>query len=337
MKALVYIAPRKLEYRDWPNPDVQPGEALIRIHAAAVCGSDLHGWLGHSRGRIPPLVLGHEMAGEVVEIQDLCSPMAPGAHVAVYPLVGCGHCTYCGSGSDYLCPRRQLLGLHVPGGFAEYVKAPVANLDPLPVDVDFTRGALVESLACGIHMTGLAGQNPGSLAILGAGPIGLMGLAAAQEKSFTKIAVVEINPHRSEVARKLGAGLTVNPKDPDTLEHLQCYFGEEGCAVVLDAAGFNVTRQLAVHLARAGGLIILAGLGEQESTLDCVDIIRREVRLAGAFAYSRREFQSAVRWIAEGRLTSSDWVSEAPLADGQAVFEDLVDPQSKRVKVVLRP
>lgn len=337
MKALVYTAPRKLEYLDWPDPEPAPGEALIRIHAAAVCGSDLHGWLGHSRGRVPPLVLGHEMAGEVVEVRASHSTFAPGTRVAVYPLLGCGRCAYCLSERDYLCPRRQLLGMHVAGGFAEYLKVPISNLEPLPGDVDFTQGALVESLACGLHMAGLAGQEHGPLAILGAGPIGLMGLEAARRLSFPKIAVVEINPHRSEVARKLGADLTVNPKDPGAVEGLQRFFGEEGCAVVLDAAGFSVTRQLALHLARTGGLIILAGLGEQETTLDCVDIIRREIRVAGAFAYSRREFQKAVEWIASGRLALADWISEVPLAKGQEIFEDLVNPHSTRVKVVLKP
>jgi len=336
MKALVYTAPRRLEYQEWPDPELGASEALVRIRAAAVCGSDLHGWLGHSRGRVPPLVLGHEMAGEVVEVRG-DGAVAAGARVAVYPLMGCGHCAYCTSGRDYLCPSRKLLGLHIPGGFAEYVKAPIVNLDTLPPEVDFTGGALVESLACGIHTAGLASRERGPLAILGAGPVGLMGLTAARQAGFSKIAVVEVNPHRVEVARRLGADLTVNPKAPNALEELQGFFGGEGCAVVLDAAGFTVTRQSALRLVRTAGLIILAGLGEQETAFDCVDVIRREIRLTGAFAYSRREFQSAVKWIAEGRLATADWISEAPLADGQTVFESLVDPQSTRVKVVLKP
>jgi threonine dehydrogenase-like Zn-dependent dehydrogenase len=337
MKALVYTAPRKLEYQDWPDPELGPGDALVRIHAAAVCGSDLHGWLGHSRGRVPPLVLGHELAGEVVEVRSSQAAIAPGTRVTVYPILGCGHCAYCSSGRDYLCPRWRLLGLHVAGGFAEYLKVPIANLDALPAEVDFIHGALVEPLACGLHMAGLVGQERGPLAILGAGSVGLMGLEAARQLNFPKVAVVEINPHRSEIARKLGAGLTVNPNDTSALEELQRFFGEEGCAVVFDAAGFSVTRQLALRLVRPGGLIILSGLGEQETTLDCVEIIRREIRLAGAFAHSRREFQKAVDWIAAGRLVTAEWISEAPLAEGQRVFEELVKPDSTRVKVVLKP
>jgi threonine dehydrogenase-like Zn-dependent dehydrogenase len=309
----------------------------VRVHASSVCGSDLHGWLGHSRGRTPPLILGHETSGEVVETRDAKTPVERGARVAVYPIIGCNQCRYCATGRDYICPRRKVLGLHVGGGFAEYVKAPAENLYPLSREVGFTHGALVEPLACGLHMAGLAAQDLGPLAILGAGPIGLMSLQAARQLDFTKIAVVEVNPHRSAVAEKLGAELAVNPRDSDYLQKLERFFGEEGCAVVFDAAGFSVTRQLAEKLVRPGGLIVMAGLGEPETLFDCVDIIRREIRLVGAFAYNRREFQKATEWVSGGRLVTAEWVSEASLLEGQKIFEELTAPNSTRIKVVLKP
>jgi len=337
MKALVYTQPRKAEYLDWRDPELGLGDALVRVRAAAVCGSDLHGWLGRSRGRVPPLILGHEIAGEVIEVRDGDGGLKPGARVAVYPILGCDHCRYCTSGRDYICRRRRLLGLHVAGGFAECVQVPAKNLYPLPAELDFVRGALVETLACGLHMEGLAAQDIGPLAILGAGPIGLVSLQVARQLNFPKIAVVEVNPHRGAVARKLGADLTVSPKYPDYLQELERFFGEDGCAAVFDAAGFSSTRQLALKLVRSGGLIVLAGLGEQETTFDCVEMIRREIRLAGSFAYCRREFQKAVEWVASGRLSTSEWVSEAALAEGQKIFEELTSPNSTHIKVVLKP
>jgi threonine dehydrogenase-like Zn-dependent dehydrogenase len=303
----------------------------------AVCGSDLHGWLGHSRGRVPPLVLGHEIAGEVVRTASPQAALAPGTRVAVYPILACNRCVYCLSGRDYLCARRQVLGLHVPGGFAEYLKVPSANLEPVPTVVEFDRLALTESLACGVHMVGLAGDERGPAAILGAGPIGLMGLQAALQLKFPKVAVVEINPHRAEAARRLGAGLTVNPTHANAIEELQKFFGDEGCAVVFDAAGFSPARQLALKLVRSGGVVVLTGLGDQETMLDCVEIIRREIRVAGSYAYSRREFQKAAEWVGGSPLPIAEMISAAPLAEGQRIFEDLVEPNSTRVKVVLKP
>ncbi len=337
MKALVYTEPRKMEFREWPDPELAVGDALVQVRAAAVCGSDLHGWLGHSRGRVPPLVLGHELAGAVVEVRGDAGAVRPGDRVAVYPILGCDQCDYCASGNDYLCRRRKVLGLHVNGGFAEYLKIPRKNLYPLPEKTGFVEGALIEPLACGLHMVGKCGKERGPIAILGAGPIGLLCLQAARQSNFPKIAVVEVNARRAEEARKQDADLTVNPKDPDSLNQLERFFGEDGCFAVFDAAGFSVTRQLAVRLVRTGGLIVSAGLGDQESPLDYVEVIRRELRIEGAFAYNRRGFQMAAQWVAEGRLNVKEWVSEAPLAQGQSVFEDLTRPDSSRIKVILKP
>jgi threonine dehydrogenase-like Zn-dependent dehydrogenase len=337
MKALVYTAQRKLEFLDWPDPEVESGGVLVRVRAVGVCGSDVHGWLGKSRGRTPPLILGHELAGEVAELSDPAAIKRTGGRVAVYPILGCNECRYCASGRENLCSRRRVLGLHVHGGFAEYLQVPDKNLYPLPANVDFVQGALVEPLACGLHMANLASRDQGPLAILGAGAIGLTALQAAYQMGFRKIAVVEISPFRAGMAKKLGAGLTVNPQDPTFFDVLRNFLGEEGCAVVLDAAGFSVTRQLALRLVRSGGLIVLAGLGEGETPLDCIEIVRREIRLVGSFAYNRQEFQEAVEWVAGGRLDTREWVSEAGLSDGQRLFEDLASPDSTRVKVVLKP
>ena len=337
MKALVYTAPRKAEYKDWPDPVLEPGEALVRVHAASVCGSDLHGWLGHSRGRVPPLILGHEVAGEVVEVRDGDAMWQPGARIAIYPLVGCDQCAYCTSGRDYLCRRRRLLGMHMAGAFAEYVKAPTKCLYPISAQLGFTPGALVEPLACGVHMAEQAKADCGPFAVLGAGPIGLNAMVAARHLGFPKTAVVEPNAHRAAAARRLGADLTVNPQDPRFQEELDQFFGEDGCAVVFDAAGFSSTRRLAVKLVRTGGLIVTAGLGEAETSVDFVEMIRREIRMQGVFAYSRHDFQAALEWLEGKQIDLSGWISEAPLADGQSIFEDLVSPASTRVKVVLRP
>lgn len=337
MKALVYTAPKTLKYQEWADPKPGDGEALVRVRSVAICGSDVHGWLGHSRGRIPPLVLGHEIAGEVMQTDSQVTALAQGTRVAVYPILGCNRCAYCRSGRDYLCAGRRVLGLHVPGGFAEYLSVPLANLDPVGDHVDFNRAALTESLACGIHMAALAGQERGPVAILGAGPIGLMGLQAALQLQFSKIAVVEMNPHRAEAARRLGATLTVDPTQATAFEELQRFFGDEGCAVVFDAAGFSPARQLAVRLVRSGGLVVLSGLGDQETALDCVEIIRREIRVVGSFAYSRAEFRKAVEWVAGRPLPIREMMSEAPLAEGQGIFEELINPNSTRIKVALRP
>ncbi len=337
MKALVYTELRKLELKDWPRPEPAEGEALIRIGAVGVCGSDVHGWAGHSRGRVPPLILGHEMAGEVVETRSAQPAVPPGTVVAIYPVIGCGRCAYCAQGREALCRKRRLMGMHVAGGFAEYVRVPVANLYPVPAQVDLARAALTEPLANALHFVRAAEQDRGPAVLMGAGAIGLLMLQVARQMGFSPLAVVEPNAYRAQIACQLGADLAVSPQDPGALERLLAFFGEDGCATAFDAAGFATTRQMALHVVRSGGLIVLAGLGQGESVLDFVDVTRREVRLAGVYGYSRRDFETAVEAVTSGCFDPTAWLSEEPLDRGQEVFENLARADSRLVKVVLRP
>jgi 2-desacetyl-2-hydroxyethyl bacteriochlorophyllide A dehydrogenase len=336
VKALVYTQPRKVEYLDWPDPQLALGDALVRIGAVSICGSDVHGWLGHSRGRVPPLVLGHEMAGVVEQVEGSAA-VEPGQAVAVYPIIGCSRCSYCAADQEYICRRKRVLGLHEAGGCAQYLKVPSRNLYPIAEDMGMLLGSLVEPLSNALHFVGLAERDRGTCAVLGAGPIGILILQVARTLGFRKAVVVEVNARRSELARRLGAEMAVNPQEPGAEEQLQDFLGEDGCGVVFDAAGFSPTRRLALKLVRSGGLIVCAGLGEAETSFDFIEVIRREVRVTGAYAYSRREFQQAIEWIAGRRVIFQGWVSEADLEDGQRVFEDLARPNPEHVKVVLRP
>lgn len=345
MKALVYTAPKKLEWQDWQDPELGPGDARVRVRSVGVCGSDVHGWLGNSRGRVPPLVLGHELAGVVEEVRAEDSVVGPGDFVAVYPLLGCGECRYCADGRDRLCRRRKLLGMHRAGGFAEFVAVPAKNLYPLPASLDAATGALVEPLANALHFVEYAQYDAGPIAILGAGAIGLLMLQAARQmqsaqdggRLFPRIAMTEISSHRAAMARQLGADLVVDPRETNAVEVLQSFFGEDGCSAVLDAAGFSSSRQLALKLVASGGLVGLVGMGDAETTFDCIEAVRREVSLAGIYGYGRDEFQRAIEWMKDGRIDASGWVSEAPLPEGQTIFEDLDRPGSEKVKVILKP
>jgi threonine dehydrogenase-like Zn-dependent dehydrogenase len=336
MKALVYVEPKRAEMQDWPEPVPEAGEGLVRIHAAGVCGSDLHIWLGHSPNHPPPRVLGHELAGVLERMNGEAGPLKVGDRVTIFPHLGCGQCAYCAAGQDPLCRRKKTILSYYGGGFAEYVRMPLKNLYRFPERTDFVDATLIEPLACAVHAVGKCGESKGPIAILGAGPIGLSILFVARQLGFPKIAVAEVNVNRLEEARKQGADLTVNTRDEAGLEQLARFFGEDGCTAVFDAAGFAATRQLALRIVRTQGAIISLGLGETTTPVDFAEIIVREIRIQGCLAYSRQDFESAVRWVCEGRLRGTTWVSEAPLAEGQAIFEDLTSGTSSRIKTVLR-
>jgi len=336
MRALVYVEPRQAELQEWPDPVIHPGEGIVRIHAAGVCGSDLHIWLGHSPALPPPRVLGHELTGVLERVDGETGGLIPGDHVTVFPHAGCGECRHCAAGHDALCPRKRTILRNFGGGFAEYVRMPLKNLYRLSKDTDFVEGTIIEPLACALHAIGKCREEKVPIAILGAGPVGLLILQVARQLDFPKIAVAEVRAQRLAQVRDHEADLAVNPQDPESMEKLTRFFGDEGCFVVFDAAGVSSTRQLAIRLARPQGLVVPIGMGEEISPIDFAEIISRETRIKGSIAYTRREFESAIRWITEGRVSLKGWVSDAPLAEGQAIFNDLVSANSSRIKAVLK-
>jgi threonine dehydrogenase-like Zn-dependent dehydrogenase len=188
MQALVWLGPRNMVQREEPMPQLEPGEVLISIGAAGICGSELSGFLGHNSLRVPPLIMGHECAGHVVRVTEgtfaTGEAATIGARVTFNPLVVCGTCDRCLAGRSNLCRRRQLVGAHRPGGFAQYVTVPARQCYPLPerpsASLSLVAGSLAEPLACSIRAVAHSGIKPQErLLILGAGPIGLFAVAAA--------------------------------------------------------------------------------------------------------------------------------------------------------------
>ena len=152
MKALVYTATREAELREEPEPEPRPGEALVRVEAVGICGSDMHAWHGHDPRRIPPLILGHEACGEVLE------GAAAGSRVVLNPLIACGACRDCREGRTNLCGKRDLIGLRRPGAFAERVAIPEGNLIPVPEGMAAAAAALTEPCATAWHALALAAR-----------------------------------------------------------------------------------------------------------------------------------------------------------------------------------
>lgn len=330
MKALVYEGPRQLHMRDVPIPEARPGEAVIRVELAGICGSELGGYLGHNSLRKPPLIMGHEFAGIIERTGAEATRFRPGDRVTVNPLATCGKCRYCASGSSQLCAERSLLGAHRPGAFAEYVAVPERNIHRLPDHVSFEEGAFAEPFACAVHICRLLGLNSSDrLIIYGAGPIGLFALQAAQILGLKDIVIVDLNESRLEIARELG-GIAVTDPEGTGLPH------DEGYDAAIDAVGAGITRRKCVQATRRGGRVIFTGLHEAESALPINDMIREEIATIGAFAYSAEDFATALEWIDQGKVNLSPWTVTRPLDEGADCFEKLIGGPGKIAKYLLR-
>src|ERR1700726_2037129 len=226
MDALVWLGPRDMVQRAEPLPRLADGEVLVAVGAVGICGSELSGFLGHNSLRVPPLIMGHECAGRVVETTTgtfaTGQQARVGTRVTFNPLVVCGTCDRCRAGQANLCRRRQLIGAHRPGAFAQYVAVPTAQCYPLPDHLSLVAGSLAEPLACSLHAVVLASvQSNQSLLVLGAGPIGLCAVAAARAQGIEQILVSDVAPQRLEIARRWGARTVINVREQNVVAAVQ--------------------------------------------------------------------------------------------------------------------
>jgi threonine dehydrogenase-like Zn-dependent dehydrogenase len=340
MQALVWLGPRDMVQRAEPMPKLAEGEVLISVGAVGICGSELGGFLGHNSLRVPPLIMGHECAGNVVQVISgtfaTGEAATVGARVTFNPLVVCDTCDRCLAGKPNLCRRRQLIGVHRPGAFAQYVAVPARQCYPLPESLSLVAGSLTEPLACSIHAVALSGVKPQErLLILGAGPIGLCAVAAARAQGVEQIIVSDIAAQRLEMARRWGASDVINARGQDVVAFVQERF-PGGVDCVIDAVGATPVRTQAIQAVVPGGRIVFIGLHEEESVLPANYLIRQEISVSGSFAYTDSDFAKAVDLLARGVVhPGTDWLEERPLRDGPSAFAELVDGKARVAKIVL--
>jgi threonine dehydrogenase-like Zn-dependent dehydrogenase len=341
MQALVWEAPRVMNVRDVPAPTPAADQVLIRVAYAGICGSELSGYLGHSSLRVPPLIMGHEFSGEIVELGEQATALNPtlaiGQHVTVNPLSCRGTSHLQERGLDHLCPTRVLLGAHQPGAYAELIAVPAKSVLPLPANVSLRIGALTEPVACGVRIGELAGDVAGKdCLVIGAGPIGLLALQNLLRKQARRVFIVDIDHERLAMGAAL-AGIALDPGQVDTVAAVREATDNVGVSVAVDAVGTGQTRTQCISATQATGAVILSGLHEEMSSMPAADIIRREIVVRGAFAYSPANFAQALTWLADGAIRLDPWIVEAPLTDGRQWFERLLDSPGNVSKVLLDP
>jgi threonine dehydrogenase-like Zn-dependent dehydrogenase len=325
---------------EWSRPEPQAGWVTIRPEAAGICGSEVEGYLGRQPNRQPPLVMGHEFAGVVVEAGAGVDPLWLGRRVAVNPIVSCHACPLCAGGWRNLCRRRSLLGVHQPGGFAELVGAPEGNLVELPEGVGSQLGALVEPLANGVHAAGLAAQAPpvaGAAAVIGAGAIGLLALQAVATVSRSRLHVLEVDAGRRERAAALEGATAAHGSGDELLQALRDDTAGLGADYVIDAVGRESTRRLAVEAVRPGGRVVLLGLHDDVTGLSGHDLIRREILVTGSYAYTDAEFAVALALLADGRAGIGALPAVQPLESTPDLFARLAAGPTPEVKLFVAP
>lgn len=329
MSCLVWEGPHQMAIHEAAIPIRSPGEALVKVAYAGICGSELEGYVGGMANRIPPLVMGHEFSGVVAAADDSA---LVGSRVAVNPLISCWSCEMCRAGSPHLCRKRKIIGIHVAGAFADFVLAPEVNLMGLPAGLSFEGGALVEPLAVVVHAVDLALRKgvPESALVIGAGSLGLLATQLAARMGINRLVVTDLAPARLELAQSLGATGTVDERDHEAFEHMPKDFD-----LVVDCVGSGTTKIQAVQSVRPGGNVVLVGLHDDTLPISSQDLVRREITLSGAVTYTPRDFRRAVQLLASGAIRYESWTEHRPLVNGPRSFEELLTSSGKVVKVLL--
>ncbi len=332
MKALVYLGARRLAIEERDVPEPKADEAILRVEAVGICGSELEGYLGHSSVRVPPLVMGHEFCGSIVRTGGDVSGLSIGDKVIANPLVSCGSCDRCRIGKGNVCRNRQIVGIHRPGAFAEYVAVPAANLYPVPSEMDSNLASLAEPLAVCIHAVKLGLRPYENLMIYGAGPIGLLTLQAALTMGADRVLLVDRQPDRLVFAKRLGAETATPEQAEEAREKL---FGARGVDTIIDCAGVQSTREHAIRSVNPGGTIVAVGLGQDQSLLSMNHVVRQEIAIVGSYTYSDEDFGQAVRLLSQGKVTGENWSSTCGLEEAAGVFADLADGKAKFSKYII--
>jgi len=315
----------RLEERSDPRPSA--GEALVKIAKVGVCGSDVHYYFDGGIGtRLvkEPIVLGHECAGEVVEVGPGAEGLKVGERVVIEPGVPCGKCVFCREGAYNNCDHMYFMATPPDdGAFCEYVAWPAAYCYAMPDGMTYTEGAMIEPLAVAVYSVDLCAMKPGaSVVILGSAAIGLLTLQCARCAGAGRIIVTDVLPQRLEVAKQLGADVTINAAEEEVAERVMEETGRLGAEIVFEAAGTPATMKQVAYLARPGGKIVIIGICQEDVIpIDFGASRRREVTYQFVRRY-RHVFEKSIELVARGRIDVASLVTHNfTLDDIHGAFE----------------
>lgn len=305
MKAVVLQKPKEIELSEVDVPPINGDEVLIKVKATGICGSDIRAYKGnHPAVSSYPVTLGHEFSGEIADRGGDVEPFEVGARVVVEPLFVCGSCSFCKSGNYNLCPNRSVIGHDkIPGSFADYAPAKGKFVYPLPGELTFEEGALIEPTAVCVHAIKRANINVNDFVIiLGAGTIGLLMIQIAKVAG-AEVLTSELEDLKLSKAKQLESDYVVDPSTRDLKELVMELTSGLGADIVIDAAGTNETISQTVELVKRGGTIILAGFtGESRGEINLTKVTRSQINLLGTMLYNDGDFSNAIQLLQGGKV-----------------------------------
>ena len=341
MKALVKYAPGvgHIGIRDMPEPVPGAGEVKVEVKYGGICGTDIHIYHDHYKNN-PPVIMGHEWSGQVVEVGPGVETVAVGDRVTGIPAAyTCGRCRYCLEGHVFLCEHRLSFGSGLHGAFARYAVVKEKNIRHLPDNVSFKGGALSEPLACCVKAVVFITQiSAGDVVLVtGPGPIGLLAAQLARaEGGYVVLAGTDADEERMALGKELGADLTLNVQKDDVVSTLQELTHGYGADVVLECSASPAATRLGIEAIRKEGKFTQIGLHDHPFEFDFLQILMKDLRVSGSFASSLEAWDRAMVLLAQGKVQTEPLVSDIlPLSDWEKGFEKINNREG--LKILLQP
>ncbi|EPR30176.1 MULTISPECIES: 2,3-butanediol dehydrogenase [Geobacillus] len=350
MKAARWYNAKDIRVEEIPEPKVAKGQVKIKVAYCGICGSDLHEYLvgpifipvsePHPLSKDKaPIVMGHEYAGEVVEIGEDVTNVKVGDRVCVEPIYSCGECVSCKKGHYNVCGKLGFIGLSGGyGGYGEYSVVPVNMVHKIPEQMSWEQAALVEPTAVAVHAVRQSTLKIGdTVAVFGTGPIGLLVIQAARAAGASKIIATEVSPERQEFAKKIGADIVINPLENDVVNEIKRHTDGLGVDVSFEVAGVNSTLNTAIQSTKREGNVVNISIWENTANIPLNNLILTERQMTSIIAY-RNIFPNVIQLIANGQIKALDLVTKIISLD-EIVSEgfEALTKNKNQIKILVNP
>lgn len=333
----VMTAPGEIRFDTVPIPRPQPGQVLVRMKRIGVCGSDIHVCHGKHPYTSYPVTQGHEVSGQIAELGEGVSGLRVGQKVTIEPQVYCGQCHPCTHGKYNLCEALKVMGFQTTGAASEYFAVDAAKITPLPDEMSYDEGAMIEPLAVTVHAARRAGEVAGkNICVLGCGPIGILLIQTLKALGAAQVLATDISDYRLALAKDCGADHAVNTRHANFGKAVVEAFGPDKADLIYDCAGNDVTMDQAIQNARKGSTIILVAVYAGPARCDLAKLNDSELTLDTTMMYRHEDYVDAIELVGRGRVRLAPLMSRHfPFTDYAEAYRYIDANQETTMKVLI--
>lgn len=329
--------PKEIIFKEVPMPEINDNQVLVKVMKIGVCGSDIHVYHGKHPFTSYPVTQGHEVSGEIVSLGKDVTGFTIGQKVTIEPQVYCGKCYPCRHGKYNLCEELKVMGFQTTGTASEYFSVDASKVTPIPQDMSFEEGAMIEPLAVAVHGVKQVGDVTGmNIVVIGAGPIGNLVAQVAKGMGASKVMITDVSDLRLQKAKECGIDACVNTKNKDFGEAMIEAFGPDKADVIYDCAGNNITMGQAIKYARKGSIIVLVAVFAGMAQVDLAVANDHELDIKSTMMYRHDDYLDAIQLVNDKKVLLKPLISKTfAFKDYKKAYEYIDENRETTMKVII--